>query len=164
VQVLVVNLLTDGLPAIALARDPASSETMRRPPARARTLLGRELTLVLGAAGLAVGLVATGAYLAGRELDPGAAQTMAFATVALAELIFVFSVRTPTRPAWRGSRNVALLLAVVGSVILVAAAIYLPVGRELTGTEALGPVELALVLGLSFVPLLIVEAAKVARR
>ena len=69
---------------------------MKRPGAG--RLLGRRLSFVLGIAGLAVGLAATGAYLAGRELDPGAAQTMAFATVALAELIFVFSVRTPTAP------------------------------------------------------------------
>ena len=127
---------------------------MRRPPARAGTLLGRRLSFVLGIAGLAVGLAATGAYLAGRELDPGAAQTMAFATVALAELIFVFSVRTPTVPAWRGSRNDALSLAVVGSMLLVAAAIF-PIGRELTGAEALGSLELGIVLALAFVPVIV---------
>jgi calcium-translocating P-type ATPase len=101
VQVLAVNLLTDGLPAIALARDPASADTMRRPPAHLGTLLGRELTLALVAAGLGVGLAATAAYLVGREVDPDAAQTMAFATIALAELVLVFAVRTPHRAAWR---------------------------------------------------------------
>jgi hypothetical protein len=61
------------------------------------------LTLALVAAGLGVGLAATAAYLVGREVDPGAAQTMAFATIALAELVLVFAVRTPHRPACAGA-------------------------------------------------------------
>jgi Ca2+-transporting ATPase len=163
VQVLAVNLLTDGLPAIALARDPASDDTMRRPPAHLGTLLGRELTLALVAAGLGVGLAATAAYLVGREVDSGAAQTMAFATIALAELVLVFAVRTPHRPGWHGSRNDTLLVAVIGSVLVVAAAIYVPLGRELTGTEALGPFELGVVLALAVAPAALVEIAKAAR-
>jgi Ca2+-transporting ATPase len=164
VQVLVVNLLTDGLPAIALARDPASGDTMRRPPAGLGTLLGRDLSVLLGTAGLAVGLAATGAYLAGRELDPEAAQTMAFATIALAELVLVFSVRVPRSAAWRGGRNPALFAAVGLSVLLVAAAIYLPIGRDLLDTAALGATELALVLLLGLLPTVLLEGAKAIRR
>ena len=164
VQVLVVNLLTDGLPAVALARDPASPDTMRRPPQGLGTLLGRELSAILGIAGLAVGLAATGAYLAGRELEPDAAQTMAFATVALAELVLVFAVRAPRLPAWRAGRNPALILAVAGSVLLVAASIYLPLGRELLGTAWLGPAELGIVLLLALLPTVILEGAKALRR
>jgi Ca2+-transporting ATPase len=164
VQVLVVNLLTDGLPAVALARDPASSDTMRRPPQGLGTLLGRELSVVLGIAGLAVGLAATGAFLAGRELDPDAAQTMAFATVALAELVLVFAVRVPRSPAWRAGRNPALLAAVAGSVLVVAGAIYLPLGRELLETVWLGPAELGIVVALALAPTVLLETAKAFRR
>ena len=164
VQVLVVNLLTDGLPAVALARDPASGDTMRRPPAGLGTLLGRDLSLLLGTAGLAVGLAATAAYLAGRELEPDAAQTMAFATIALAELVLVFAVRAPRAPAWRGGRNPALLVAVGLSVLVVAAALYLPLGRDLLDTVSLGAPELALVVGLALLPTVLLEIAKAARR
>ncbi|HEU6446417.1 MAG TPA: cation-transporting P-type ATPase [Gaiellaceae bacterium] len=163
VQVLVVNLLTDGLPAVALARDPASGDTMRRPPAGLGTILGRDLSLVLGAAGLAVGLAATAAFLVGRELDPDAAQTMAFATIALAELALVFAVRVPRGPAWRAGRNRWLFLAVAGSVVVVAAAIYLPLGRDLLDTAVLGPAELALVLALALAPTVLLEVAKALR-
>lgn len=164
VQVLVVNLLTDGLPAVALARDPAASDTMRRPPAGLGTLLGRDLSILLGTAGLAVGLAATAAFLAGRELEPDAAQTMAFATIALAELVFVFAVRVPRAPAWRGGRNPALLVAVGLSVLVVAAALYLPLGHDLLDTVPLGAPELAVVLALALAPTVLLEAAKAVRR
>ena len=164
VQVLVVNLLTDGLPAVALARDPASPDTMRRPPQGLGTLLGRELSAILGIAGVTVGLAAFGAYLAGRELEPDAAQTMAFATVALAELVLVFAVRAPRAPAWRAGRNPALILAVAGSVLVVAASIYLPLGRELLETAWLGPAELGIVLLLALLPTAVLEVAKAVRR
>jgi hypothetical protein len=49
-------------------------------------------------------------------------------------------------------------------VFVVAAAIYVPIGRELTGTEALGPLELGLVLALAFAPAALVEIAKLLRR
>jgi Ca2+-transporting ATPase len=137
---------------------------MRRPPAGLGTLLGRDLSVLLGTAGLAVGLAATAAFLAGRELDPGAAQTMAFATIALAELALVFSVRVPRSPAWHGGRNPALLGAVGLSVALVAAGIYLPVGHDLLDTVSLDGSELSLVIVLALLPTILLELAKALRR
>ena len=164
VQVLTVNLLTDGLPAVALARDPASEGAMRRGPRRAGSFFSRELRVGLALAGLAVGLAATAAYLVGRELAPDAAQTMAFATIASAELFFVFSVRSAYGPAWRAPRNRALSASVIVSAALLAAAIYLPFLREPFGTVALGATELSVVVALALVPAALVEAVKACRR
>jgi P-type Ca2+ transporter type 2C len=163
-QVLVVNLLTDGMPAIALSRDPTSPETMRRRPRGRGASFTRELRAVLAVAGATVGLAATCAYAVGRELAPEAAQTMAFATIALAELAFVFSIRSQDAPAWREPRNDALVWSVLGSALVVALLIYVPFLGGPFGTKPLAAGELALVLGLALVPAALLEAFKAFRR
>ena len=164
VQVLTVNLVTDGLPAIALARDPVSSGTMQRKPRPPGRLFGRELELALIAAGVTIGLAATIAYVVGRELAPDAAQTMTFATVALAELAFVFSVRSPRTAAWRGPRNRSLAASVALSTAFVMSTIYLAPFHEPFATVSLSAIELGIVLVLSLLPAGVVELAKAARR
>jgi Ca2+-transporting ATPase len=163
VQVLTVNLLTDGPPAIALARDPAGEHAFRH--GAMRELLGRALARALLVVGAAVGAAALAAFLLVRELAPEAAQTAAFATVALAELVFVFSCRAELAPAWRLPRNRHLEAAVAVSLAVLAAAIYVPALQEPFGTVALGLGELAVVLPLALVPFLAVELSKaIARR
>ena len=163
VQVLTVNLLTDGLPALALARDPASADTMRRRPRRLGTLFSPALRAWLALAGLAVGAAATAAFLIGRALDGDAAQTMAYATVALAELALVYVLRTPG-PFWRGRRNHMLNLSVLASAAFVAATIAVPSLREAFGTVGLSAGELAIVVALAVLPAVAIELAKAVRR
>jgi Ca2+-transporting ATPase len=127
-------------------------------------LLGRDLEVALGLAGVTIGLAATAAYLTGRALAPEAAQTMAFATIALAELLFVFSVRSPHAPVWRGPRNPALVASVVLSAAVVAFLIYFAPVQNAFGTVSLGARELALVFGLAALPTILVELAKAVRR
>ncbi len=164
IQILLVNVVTDGFPAIALARDPASAETMALGPRRGRRLFGADLWRALAAVGVAVGGVGLAAYVAGRELDAEAAQTMAFATVALSELALVFACRSALEAAWRLPRNVHLLAGVSLSALVVGAVIYLPALNEPFATEPLSLLQLSLVLGLAVLPLVLVEAGKAALR
>jgi magnesium-transporting ATPase (P-type) len=111
-----------------------------------------------------VGAAAIGAFLTGRAIDPGAAQTIAFATIACGELLVVFSVRSPLRAAWREPPNRLLLAGVAASTGLVALAIYLPVLHEPLGTVALDAGEMALVLGFALIPAFVVEVGKAVLR
>jgi Ca2+-transporting ATPase len=162
VQVLTVNLLTDGPPAIALARDPAGRHAFRR--GATKELLGRGIAETLIAVGVVVGLVALAAFLAVRETRPEAAQTAAYATVALAELVFVFSCRAELRPAWRLPRNRHLEAAVLGSFAFLAATVYVPAFHEPFGTVSLSLDELAVVVPLAVVPAIAAEAIKAVVR
>ena len=164
VQVLMVNVLTDGLPAVALAADPAEPDVMRRAPERSDRLFGaRSWPLLLLLVGLAVGGASLAAFLVGRELDDDAAQTMAFATVAIAELMVVFALRSATRPSWREKRNSLLLAAVGVSASLLLVTIYAQPLHEAFGTVSLDPVELGVVVAFAAVPFVVAELAKRAR-
>jgi calcium-translocating P-type ATPase len=160
VQVLLVNVVTDGLPAVALARDPASPGLMPRGPTSKGSLLPRAVWAALGAVGIVLGLTALIAYEIGGGDGGGRATTMAFVTVALSELALVFGCRSAVDPAWRAPRNPYLVAGVVASAGILAASIYFPAFQEAAGTVSLGASDLALVAILSLVPLCVLESAK----
>ncbi len=165
VQVLVVNVLTDGLPALALTRDPLAPGAMARGPDRSRHLFDLPLAAALAGVGALVGAVALATFVLADAFAPEAAQTMTFAVVALAELLAVFSFRSLEGAAWRMPANRYLLGAVAASAAVVALAVWLPGAGSVLGTVRLGAAETALVLALAAVPALVLEAAKaVARR
>ncbi len=160
IQILTVNLLTDGLPAVALARDPAAPDVMQRPPERGTRFFGRTSWAALGLVGLLVGAAALGAFLVGRAYGGGVAQTMAYATIAVSELALVFAIRSPRKRAWQSGRNIYLFASVCISMALLALSIYLPALNNPFGTVPLGIKEVGVVLTLSIAPFLAVEAAK----
>ena len=164
VQVLLVNLVTDGLPAVALAEDPPEPATMSSPPRHGGRLFGRPMWWALAAIGVAVGGVSLAALGIGRAEGDGSAQTMAFATLALAELALVFGMRSATTAAWRLALNPWLVWSVLASVAVVVLAVYLPLTQDAFATVSLTPRQLAAAVGLATVPLLLVEAAKAVRR
>jgi calcium-translocating P-type ATPase len=164
IQILVVNLFTDGLPALALARDPAQPQTMSTPPRGGTRLFGRGAWGALGLLGGAVGAVTLAAFASGRAFGGGVAQTMAFATLALSELVLVFGIRSPQTAAWRLPRNPWLVWSALGSAALVLALVYVPAAHEAFSTVALGAPELIVVLVLAAAPLVVLELGKAAFR
>ena len=152
-QLLWINLLTDGLPAVALGVDPASRHLMDRPPRRreARLLTGRRIGFLysrgLCIAAATIGSLAIAHYAWG---EPWAhARTVMFTVLVVAHLLYAFAVRRPDMEGgWFASltSNPWLIGAVVAGVALQFLVLALPVAQEVFGTAPLTLREWALVL------------------
>ncbi|MDI3316410.1 MAG: cation-translocating P-type ATPase [Bacillota bacterium] len=130
-QILFVNLVTDGLPAVALSLEPPEEDVMRRPPRPPReSLFARGLGRRVLERGLFIGLatlaVFSSAWWGSRDL--ALARTLATATLVLTQLIHALEVRSEERPFWElgWSGNPLLLAAVASSLGALLLILYLP--------------------------------------
>jgi P-type Ca2+ transporter type 2C len=144
-QILWINLLTHGLPGVALGSEPAAPDLMRRPPRPpAESVLGSGLWARIIRVGLVITVVTLGvalwAHATGRPW-----QSMAFFALGATQLAVAIGSRA--RPGtWS---NPMLLLAVAGALLLQLAGLYLPPLRALLGTEPLAPLDLLVVAAVS---------------
>jgi Ca2+-transporting ATPase len=166
VQILWINLVTDGLPALALGVEPVEPDAMRRPPRpTGESILGAGLWRQA----LWVGLLMAAVVLAIQASALAAGwpwQTMVFTTLAFLQLGNALAVRSERVSALRlGLRsNLPLTLAVAGTLLVQLALIYVPALQPLFATEALSAPELVVVLLASTVAFVAVELEKVYRR
>lgn len=168
-QLLWINLVTDGLPAIALGVDPASPRIMDRPPRSndEGILVPRRQLQVLwqGALLTAAGLLV---YLWANVLMPGhspaRARTMLFTAMVLVQLLHAFDFRSEHRTIWsrESLRNPWLVAAFAGSMALHLLVIYLPPLRAVFGTVALSGADWVAVATASLLPIVIIDAVKTA--
>ena len=161
-QILLVNLLTDGLPALALGLDPPDRDVLsEQPRPRSEGILG-PIAGRVAAGGALTGIASLASFLIGWQDGKGVAQTMCFATLLFAQLAYVFAVRGE-RPFLRAGRNPALLAAVGGSAVVGAAVLAIPSLGSRFGAVRLDPAQLAAALALSLVPFAVTESVKAWR-
>jgi Ca2+-transporting ATPase len=166
VQILWVNLVTDGIPALALGVEPAERDAMRRPPRPpSESILGRGLWQHA----IWVGLFMAGVTLAVQAYALGEGwpwQTMVFTTLALLQLGNALAVRSETDSFFRlGFRsNLPLTIAVAATFVIQLGLIYIPAIQPIFETVALGPAQLAVVLAASTLGFVAVEVEKWVRR
>ncbi len=158
VQILWMNLVTDGLPALALALEPAERDVMTRPPRRKDDhIIGWSMGLHIAWVGLLMAAVTLGTGFAfwspGDEASWHRAQTMIFTVVVLLQLGHAMAIRSVKVSTFSlGFRsNPALLGAVLLMILLQAAAVYVPVFQSFFGTTSLSAAQfgLCLLLGTS---------------
>ncbi|GAA1912706.1 cation-translocating P-type ATPase [Streptomyces sodiiphilus] len=146
-QILWINLLTHGLPGVALGAEPAEPDTMRRPPRPPEeSVLGAGLwTRILIMSSLITAVSLAAAVWAMHNGGPW--QTMLFLVLGATQLGVALGSRA--RPGTR--TNPFLLLAVAAALGLQVAGVYLPGLQEILGTEALPLTELLVACALSAV-------------
>jgi Ca2+-transporting ATPase len=172
-QLLWINLISDGAPALALGLDPAERGVMRRPPRpTGERVIPRGMwggILLIGAVTAAATLFALDAALPG-GLVTGAgtlkyAQTMAFTTLALAQVFNVFNARSERESAFRGLLSNPWLLGAVGLTVLSqVAVIYVPFLRLAFSTVSLRGADWLRCLLYASAVLWVGEAGKLIRR
>jgi Ca2+-transporting ATPase len=166
IHILWINLVTDGLPGLALAVEPPESRLMAREPRDPReSIFSRGLWQHL----IWVGLLMAGVSLFSQAwwLQYGGAwRTVIFSVLALSQMGHALAVRSETDSLFTLGlfSNLFLLGSVVLTLVLQLLIIYTPFLQDLFRTQALSPTELALVLGLSSVVFFAVEIEKAVKR
>jgi len=162
-QILWINLMTDGLPGLALTQEPAEVDTMRRPPhhPQENIFAGGMLRHIFWI-GLLMGLVSLGVGWWAWSADKSYWQTIVFTTLTLSQMGNALAIRSGRESLFKIGlfSNKALLGAVLLTFILQLAVMYLPFMQEIFKTVALPPTALLISLGLSTVVFWGVELEK----
>jgi P-type Ca2+ transporter type 2C len=170
-QILWINLLTDGLPGLALGVEPAASDTMDRPPhPPSESVLARGLGSYILWVGPLLGIVALLPELlgAGGPLDAefGPWRTMVFTTLCLAQMGNALAIRSDRLLLTQLGlfSNPALVGAVGLTFLLQVAVIYVPFLQDIFSTRALNLQQFLISLALSSIVFIVVETVKWIRQ
>ncbi|HXX80569.1 MAG TPA: cation-translocating P-type ATPase, partial [Thermodesulfovibrionales bacterium] len=167
IHLLWINLVTDGLPALALSTEPAESDVMKRPPRHPQESI---FAHGLGLHAMWVGLLMAGVtlFVQAWSIKTGHAhwQTMVFTVLCLTQLGHVLAIRSERESLFRMGlfSNKYLLGAVLLTFVLQVATMYVPQLHPVFKTEPLTLKELLLTLSLSSVVFFAVEGEKLLRR
>lgn len=169
IQILWVNLVTDGLPAMALGVDQPEKDLMEHKPRGAKeNIFARRLGWKIMSRGLLIGLCTLGAFWLTLNIAPDdsgqllKAQSVAFATLVMAQLIHVFDCRSSRSIFHRNVlQNKFLVLAVLSSVILMLVVMYVAPLQPIFKTVPLGMREWAISLVAAGIPTFLMGAGSV---
>ena len=136
-QLLWINLVTDGLPALALSVDPKDKDIMTRKPSKDFL---KKYTALIVATGIISTLAWYGIFLQTLPQGLDKARTMVFTSIVIFELILVFNLRSEKKSVFRNNpfSNRFLIFSVISSIVLQLAVIYIPELQSLFGTVGLG--------------------------
>jgi Ca2+-transporting ATPase len=160
-QILFLNIVTDVFPALALGVGAGDPDVMQRKPRPSdESILTRNHWIAVAVYGAVITVAVLGAFAAGLlwlEVGEGAAVTVSFLTLALAQLWHVFNMRDADAGLLRNDvvRNPWVWGALLLCLLLIAAAVFMPSLADVLGVVPLRGPAWALVVGCSLVPLLV---------
>ncbi|MEH2158649.1 cation-translocating P-type ATPase [Nostoc sp.] len=174
-QILWMNLVTDGLPALALAVEPPEPDVMQRPPFSPReSIFARGLGSYMIRIGIIFAIISITLMLwayqhthaAGYQGDPETWKTMVFTTLCIAQMGHAIAIRSNNRLTIETNpfSNIFVLAAVVVTTILQLMLVYVPPLRDFFGTHYLNMQELGVCIGFSALMFVWIEAEKIFLR
>ena len=163
-----INLVTDGLPALALVMDPPSEGAMKLPPRKpTEPMLRNAEWLTIIAMGLLQATVTLAVFVwALRSRDLAEARNLAFSTLVFGELFRAFAARSTHRLFWEvgAFTNLRLLGVVLVSALVQVALHHFPLTQRLFQLSSLSLADCALSLAVGLVPVTLIELQKLVRR
>jgi P-type Ca2+ transporter type 2C len=165
-ELLILNLITDGAPALALGLEKGDPDIMQQPPRPTdEPVINREMVWGIAAISGAITVVTLGAFLVGLHWFPNdvyVAETVAFATLTFSELLRAYGSRSERHSLVSIGlfSNRSMQYAVASSALILLAIIYVPFLQPVFSTYALGLREWALIIPLLFVPVATAEVYK----
>ena len=174
IHILWINLVTDSLPALALAVDPAADNVMKRKPLKntKKGIFTKGMTWRIVYQGLMIGLLTLTAFIIGlstpdvsQEEKVKIGQTMAFYVLALSELVHVFNIRDNKRTIFKTGifNNSKLILATVVSASLMFVILFTQGLRDIFGLVMLPAMHVFETVMLVLAPVIIVEIFKLLK-
>lgn len=168
IQILWINLVTDGLPGLALAVEESEKGIMKRPPFKpSESIFSRGVGTRIVWVGILLGLSSLGVGYWYWLRDPnGPWQTMVFTTLTLAQMGNAVALRSNTDSVFSIGffSNRLMIIAVVLAVLLQLALIYVPFLQSFFETEALSSIDLLIAAVFSLIVFVAVEIDKWIRR
>jgi Ca2+-transporting ATPase len=168
IQLLWINLVTDGLPALALATEPPNRDVLSRPPRHPQAqLIDGEFLRTTAMIGGLTALVTLGAFAfehySGASLDQ--ARNAAFSVLVFSELFRSFGARSDVQPIWRLGlfSNLRLLMVVLVSFIVQLMIHHVPAMQAMFGIAPIGVGQCLAWVALGAIPLVVLETRKLLR-
>ena len=182
IHILWINLVTDSLPALALAFDPAEQDIMQRKPLKNnKGIFTKGMTWRIVYQGIMIGLLTLTAFILGlatpdnnlpvvegltnEQIKVEIGQAMAFTVLSLSELVHVFNVRNNKKSILKTGifQNSKLILAILASSMLMLIILFVPALRNIFKLPILPMQSIIEIIVLVFAPIIIVELFKILK-
>ena len=167
IHILWINLVTDGLPGLALASEPAEPSIMKRIPRNPnRNIFGGTMAWHILWVGLLLGLVTLGIQAWAIKNNNPNGQTMAFSVLCFSQLGHAMAIRSTKQSVFRIGifSNKPMILALSLTVLLQISIIYVPALNEIFKTKPLSVMELSITFAASAIVFLAVEVEKIFKK